>query len=169
MTLRIDDLHALARSFGGDEAAWAPFVRHDAERRSFHKLLDGDAATVWLICWMPGHDTGLHDHDGSSGAVHVVAGAVLEQRLLASGAPESRLVLAGGHFDFGPDTVHRVRHAGSAPAVTIHAYSPPLRGMGAYSADPDGVLRRRQVAEDVELRALPAGAGSGGREAQLPT
>ena len=47
MTLQIDDLGALARSFAEDEAAWAPQVRHDASRRIFHKLLDGDEATVW--------------------------------------------------------------------------------------------------------------------------
>ena len=152
MTLQIDDLRALARAFAEDEGAWAAQVRHDASRRIFHKLLDGDEATVWLICWMPGHDTGLHDHDGSSGAVHVVAGAVRERRVVDGGAPVSRLVAAGEGFTFGPDAIHGVSHAGRAPAVTIHAYSPPLRGMGAYSVDPDGVLRRERLPEDVELR-----------------
>jgi predicted metal-dependent enzyme (double-stranded beta helix superfamily) len=154
MTLPVEDLHALARAFAEDEEAWREHVRHDAGRRTFHKLLDGDEATVWLICWMPGHDTGLHDHDGSSGAVRVVAGAVHEQRLDADG-PVSRLVGAGEAFDFGPDVIHGVRHAGSAPTVTVHAYSPPLRGMGAYRVDPEGALRRELLAEDVELR--PAG------------
>ena len=146
------DLRALARSFAHDEASWRPHVAHDADRRIFHKLLDSDEATVWLICWMPGHDTGLHDHDGSSGAVEVVAGAVREERLTGDGSRTSRLVAAGGSFAFGPEAIHGVRHAGSAPAVTIHAYSPPLRGMGSYSVDPDGVLRRERLGEEVELR-----------------
>jgi hypothetical protein len=48
-----------------------------------------------------------------------------------------------------------VRHAGDAPAVTVHAYSPPLRRMGAYVVDPDnGVLRRELLREDEELRPL---------------
>ena len=53
-----------------------------------------------------------------------------------------------------------MRHAGRSPAVTIHAYSPPLRGMGAYSVDPDGILRRERLPEDVELRLSPEGVRS---------
>ena len=130
--LQIDDLRALARAFAEDDVGWSAQVQHDAEQPVFHKLLDGDEATVWLICWMPGPRTGLHDHDGSAGAVHVVAGAVRERRVVEGGAPGSRLVTAGEGFLFGPDAIHGVRHAGRSPAVTIHAYSPPLRGMGAY-------------------------------------
>lgn len=151
--LSIKDLRALARSFTFDGASWRPYVAHDPHRRIFRKLADTDAATVWLICWMPGQDTGLHDHDGSSGAVEVLAGAVREERLCPDGSIASRVVRAGGRFHFGPDAIHGVRHAGDEPAVTLHAYSPPLRGMGAYVVDPDGVLRRERLPEEVELRA----------------
>jgi hypothetical protein len=65
----------------------------------------------------------------------------------------SRTVAAGGGFDFGPDAIHGVRHAGTEPAVTIHAYSPALRGMGAYVVNPDGVLRRERIGGEVELGA----------------
>ena len=37
---------------------------------------------VWAIFWLPENDTGWHDHDTSSGAVHVVAGALEEHALL---------------------------------------------------------------------------------------
>jgi hypothetical protein len=48
-----------------------------------------------------------------------------------------------------------VRHAGAAPAVTIHAYSPPRRRMGAYVVDAgNAVLRRELLREDEELRPL---------------
>ena len=41
--------------------------------------------------------------------------------------------------------IHRVLHAGVGPAVTIHAYSPPLRRTGAYRVGPDGQLERASV------------------------
>lgn len=157
-----DELLALAREIAADPDRWRPYVEHDPEQRTFHLLHDGDEATVWLLCWSPGHDTGFHDHDGSAGAVAVVEGVVREDRFTVGGVPVGRVLGAGDVFEFGPGDIHRVRHAGAGPAVTIHAYSPPLRAMGAYEVEPiTGVLRRRLLAEDEELR--PSGALVDGR------
>ena len=95
--------------------------------------------SAWLICWMDDHDTGFHDHDVSSGAVAVVAGrASREERLRWAGRRTHASFGAGEVFDFTAADIHRVRHAGGAPAVTLHAYSPPLWRMGAYVVEPDG-------------------------------
>ena len=45
-------------------------------------------------------------------------------------------------------------HAGAEPAVTLHAYSPPLWRMGAYEIAPTGELRRHSVSYAEELRPL---------------
>jgi hypothetical protein len=99
---------------------------------------------------MNDHDTGYHDHDLSAGAVAVTAGAVREERLVLGGAPAARTVSTGGSFTFGPADIHRVSHAGSEPAVTLHAYSPPLWRMGSYEgrAAPLVALLRRRAAPD---------------------
>ena len=47
-------------------------------------------------------------------------------------------------------------HAGDVPAVTIHAYSPPLARTGAYRIGPDGELERELLSSEDELRAAPA-------------
>lgn len=155
--LELPELHALARDVAADRPRWRPHVVHDPDRRTFRLLHDDEHATVWLLCWMPGHDTGFHDHDGSSGAVAVVDGLVREDRFTVGGVPIGRVLGPGEAFDFGPGDIHRVRHAGVRPAVTVHAYSPPLRRMGAYFVDPQsGLLRRELLAEDEELRPLDA-------------
>jgi hypothetical protein len=59
-------------------------------------------------------------------------------------------------FTVEPTAIHRVLHAGEGAAVTIHAYSPPLRRTGAYRIDPDGVLARESQDYEVELRGEPA-------------
>ena len=48
----------------------------------------------------------------------------------------------------------RVTHACTAPATTLHAYSPPLRRMGAYLVQPGGALERHPLAKNQELRPL---------------
>jgi quercetin dioxygenase-like cupin family protein len=103
---------------------------------------------------MEDHDTGFHDHDLSAGAVAVADGTVREDRLVLGGGATSRLMQAGETFSFAASDIHRVLHAGDGPAVTIHAYSPPLWRMGAYEIKPGGELARHSVSYAEELRPL---------------
>jgi hypothetical protein len=45
---------------------------------------------------------------------------------------------------------------GSEPAVSVHAYSPPLRRTGTYEVDADGTLLRHSQDGERELRAVSA-------------
>ena len=113
-----------------------------------------DDVAAWLICWMDEQDTGFHDHDVSSGAVAVISGSVREDRLVVGSSPSTRVVPAGGAFSFDASDIHRVQHVGAEPAVTLHAYSPPLWRMGTYEVQPGGRLLRHSVSYAEELRPL---------------
>jgi predicted metal-dependent enzyme (double-stranded beta helix superfamily) len=156
------ELLAVVRGVAARPAAWRHLVAHDHEQRRYEELVRDDRVSVWLICWSDDQDTGFHDHDLSAGAVAVVSGSVREERLVLgrpSGAPVARTVRAGESFDFAASDIHRVLHAGEVPAVTIHAYSPPLLRMGAYVVEPDGRLQRHAISYEEELRPLGAAAG----------
>jgi hypothetical protein len=129
-----------------------PHVRHDAGRRNYTLLHRDDDLEAWLICWMDDHDTGFHDHDGSSGAVHVLAGTLAEDRL-AFGLESRQAAIygPGATFSFDGAHVHRMSHAGGGPAVSVHVYSPPIRRMGVYEFADDGALRRLSVPGESEL------------------
>ena len=151
-----DELLAYVRELAARPQLWAPRVKHDPDARIFRSFeLDAHVET-WVISWMAGHDTGFHDHDMSSGAVAVVRGAVREDRLRIGARPASRVVAAGGSFSFDPTDIHRVSHHGTDPAVSVHAYSPPLRRMGAYIVEDGGTLSRRPLGYGEELRSLDA-------------
>ena len=127
---------------------WCDEIRHDADERVFHRLVRTDELEVWLVCWMPGHDTGFHDHDDAGAAVGVVRGAVVDER-----PPISARFGPGEILTVDPGGIHRVRHAGDEPAVTLHAYSPPLGRMGTYAVGDEGRLIRVPQAGEVELKA----------------
>jgi predicted metal-dependent enzyme (double-stranded beta helix superfamily) len=157
-----EELRAVASRLAARPQAWSEYVHHDPTQRTYAQLLRDAHLDAWLICWSEDHDTGFHDHDLSAGAVAVVSGSVREERLVLgrpSGAPVARTVRAGESFDFAASDIHRVLHAGEVPAVTIHAYSPPLLRMGAYVVEPDGRLQRHAISYEEELRPLGAAAG----------
>jgi predicted metal-dependent enzyme (double-stranded beta helix superfamily) len=152
-----EQLLAVAGQIAARPELWSHNVRHDSIQRTFRQLLRDEHLDVWLICWSHDHDTGFHDHDLSAGAVAVAAGCVREERLVLGrpvDSPISRTAAAGSSFAFGASDIHRVLHAGGEPAVTIHAYSPPLVRMGNYEVEPTGQLRRHAVSHDEELRQL---------------
>lgn len=153
------ELEAFVAALAERPELWIDFVTHDSKQRHYAELLSDEHLTAWLICWLDDQDTGFHDHDLSAGAVAVVGGRVREERLVLDGPPRDRVLVAGETFHFTSADIHRVRHAGSGPAVTLHAYSPPLQRMGAYFVDDEGVLARRPMSPAEELQPL-SGAGS---------
>jgi predicted metal-dependent enzyme (double-stranded beta helix superfamily) len=152
-----EQLMAVASEIAARPELWTEYVHHDPIQRTYKQLLGDEHLDVWLICWSHDHDTGFHDHDLSAGAVTVAAGSVREERLVLGrpvDAPIARTASAGSSFHFGASDIHRVLHAGVEPAVTIHAYSPPLVRMGSYTIEPSGQLRRHAVSHEEELRQL---------------
>ncbi|HSZ05576.1 MAG TPA: cysteine dioxygenase family protein [Solirubrobacteraceae bacterium] len=148
------ELEAFVRELADRPELWIQLVKHDSTQRLYEELLSDDHLTAWLICWMDEHDTGFHDHDISAGAVAVVSGAVREERLAIDGPTRNGVFRAGGSFHFSASDIHRVSHAGSDPAVTLHVYSPPLLRMGSYAIGEDGVLVRHPMSYQEELRPL---------------
>jgi predicted metal-dependent enzyme (double-stranded beta helix superfamily) len=153
------ELIGLVQRIGDHQELWRHHVAFDDEDRHYVCLHRDAHLDVWVLCWTPANDTGWHDHDTSSGAVAVVDGSLLEQRL-AVGSPElRRQVDAGNAFDFGPDHIHRLSGL-ALGSVSIHAYSPPLWRLGQYRVDPSGALLRVSVSYAEELRPIDEPAAS---------
>jgi predicted metal-dependent enzyme (double-stranded beta helix superfamily) len=150
------ELTELVARIAAEPEQWRPLARFDSAERHFEQLWRDDHIDVWVISWANGNDTGFHDHDVSSGAVAVVEGEVVEERLVLGGEPRRLHHRAGATFDFDAAHVHRMCHEDAAPAVSIHAYSPPLWRMGSYAVGPDGTLRRKSISYAEELRPVEA-------------
>jgi predicted metal-dependent enzyme (double-stranded beta helix superfamily) len=134
------------------EHDWRHLIRHDAEERTYELLHRDDDVEIYLIGWMPGHDTGFHDHDDSAAAITVLEGAITEERLALDGTVK-RTLEAGHTVTIAREAIHRVRHSGPRPATTLHAYSPPLQRVGTYEIARDGALLRHPRAADTPLEA----------------
>ncbi|MFD7136882.1 cysteine dioxygenase [Streptomyces sp. NPDC059894] len=119
----------LARSLAADRSRWEHLVRYDATTRWYHRLSTGPGYEVWLLSWVPGQGSGLHDHGRSSGVLTVLGGTLTErtdrgERVLATGAQRV----------FAPGYVHEVVNDALEPAVSLHVYFPGLTEMPMHTA-----------------------------------
>jgi quercetin dioxygenase-like cupin family protein len=148
--LVLADLTDLTRRVADQVRAGRHPVHIDPAKRWYQLLRSDDFVDVWLISWATEQAAELHDHAGSLGALTVVAGRLAEQRW-TSGGLRTRTVRAGRSASFPLGHVHEVVNPAVAPAVSVHAYSPPLTAMSYYAVAPDGHLRRTRS----ELVAAP--------------
>ena len=105
-----------------------------------------------VLCWKPGHESTIHDHDGSLNAIRVYFGE-LTSRVFA---PRSDLPMGTGpvelvveeHVQEGGWTgvdrggIHQLVNASAENLITVHVYAPPLLGLNVYSAYSSSVERR---------------------------
>jgi predicted metal-dependent enzyme (double-stranded beta helix superfamily) len=122
--------------------SWAEIVRFEASRRWYQRLLLAEDHEVWLLSWLPGQSTGFHDHGRAAGAFAVAQGQVRERTVAAGhGRPVRNLTVGRGSVRaFGPHYAHDVVNAFAEPAITVHAYSPPLTAMRRFELTESGLV-----------------------------
>jgi|ERR1700722_6592303 len=132
-----------------DAGEWPGLVQFGPAGRWYGRLELTESYEIWLLTWLPGQHTGFHDHGDASGAFAVVRGE-LRESLARPGSRDVRRRSAGRGTvtTFGARHLHDVGNDSGAPAVSVHAYSPPLTAMRRYEMAPSGLaLVRTELAE----------------------
>lgn len=125
----VAEFTGLAREIAADRALWAPYVEYDATTRWYHRLRTGPGYEVWLLSWLPGQGSGLHDHGPSSGVLTVLQGDLTER------TEDGVRTLSGGEQRvFAPGYVHEVVNDSLEPAVSLHVYHPGLTEMPMHES-----------------------------------
>src|SRR3954469_24656123 len=127
-----------------ERSRWTALLEPDDVRPfldpSLHAELDD--AQIWLLTWLPGQGTPLHDHGRSAGAFAVARGTLTE-RVVATGGPRETATdpPAGPLRLFGAHSVHQGTNGHAEPAVSLHVYAPRLTEMNTYRVDEQGLIR----------------------------
>jgi predicted metal-dependent enzyme (double-stranded beta helix superfamily) len=135
---RVDHLEIArnyARHFALHPSQWPLEPQFDPDSRWYACLANDADAQIWLLTWLPGQGTDLHDHGGSAGAFVVVSGAITEKTVSTGrgGSEVGQDVVAAGHGRrFGSHHVHQMTNNGRTPAMSIHVYGPALETMNRY-------------------------------------
>jgi rhodanese-related sulfurtransferase len=141
-----EELANIVTRFASSEG-WMEKVRLRTERRWYERLYHSPDYDIWLISWLPGQSTGFHDHGASSGAFVVATGILEEHRP----GERARVIHPDQPRAFGSDYTHDVRNVSLAPAISIHAYSPPLSEMNEYELDGIRLVPREGAPSESEM------------------
>lgn len=134
-------LAEIVRETAAAEQSWRPIVQFTDGPRWFRRLALAAEYEVWLLSWLPGQHTGFHDHGDASGAFTVAQGE-LRESLAAPGRSDvlHRTAAAASVTSFGARHLHDVSNISAEPAISLHAYSPPLTAMRRYEMTASGLV-----------------------------
>ncbi|MBV9484645.1 MAG: cysteine dioxygenase family protein [Frankiaceae bacterium] len=150
LQLSVDDLETLVSELAEEPAKWQARIRFGTEQRWWTRLFGDDTVDVWLLTWVQDTGTDLHDHGESVGAFTVISGELEEVRPDGNGGLRATPVSPGEVCRIERGDVHDVRSPSRKPAVSIHAYSPPLREMTFYEQHPNGPAPVKTVSTESE-------------------
>ena len=141
-------LDAIVSTIGAQPHLFADLVGSSETSRWWLLLLRERNFEVRLLAWDNDQESDWHDHGGASGAFFVASGTLRERLRGSDGVTvESRTLATGRHASFGPGHVHDVAHVAGHPAVSVHAYSPPLTSLTYYDQRQHGFVARAVVPE----------------------
>jgi len=139
------ELAELVQSIAASPEQWRHLVQFDPDERWWTRLPGPEGVDVWLLSWLDSQGTEPHDHGDSSAAFTIVAGTLTEFRPADRGGLVAQELAAGRTQTVLPGQIHDVLNRAAEPAVSIHAYSPPLVRMTYYRATADGLEATRTV------------------------
>ncbi|HET6503473.1 MAG TPA: cysteine dioxygenase family protein [Amycolatopsis sp.] len=119
---------------GALAAPLSEVARFVPERRWWARLALTWGVELWLLSWLPGQGTRPHDHGGAAGSFTVLTGTLSETYRYPGKQIRHAQRATGATIGFGAGHAHEVRNRGVVPALSVHAYSPPLVPTRNYSS-----------------------------------
>lgn len=143
-TLMMAELCTVVRSLAAEPSVWSSPLVFDPTQRWSRLVQANETYDVWVLTWLPGQGTDLHDHGGSAAAFTVLRGSLVEARPNSRGRLVSEVLPMGFTRWVAPFAVHQVVNVEArTPAISVHAYSPPLRTMTTYGTRHGRVVPQR--------------------------
>ena len=104
-----------------------------------HRVCRNEAVEMLVICWRPGQQTPIHDHNGSHGVVRVHQG-LMQETIFAFDADKGLGYDTGRECPVGTVTgaevpdIHQLGNPETSgqDLITVHVYAPPLGDLKTY-------------------------------------
>ena len=133
------ELDALLRRLELEPEELRPHLKFKPHTYTRRRVFRNELCEMLVLCWLPGHRTAIHDHNGSYGAIRICEGMMAEEMFALNEAgevvaAETHARAAGEVTGTDVPDIHRIGNAEDSGQrmVTIHVYAPPLRVINTY-------------------------------------
>ena len=159
----------LLREYAAREEDWRLFAFFSDEGYTRNLVHRAEEFELLILCWGPGQESPIHNHEGQDCWMGVLEGQIEELRYptpdeVGTGPPEER-----GRASFGQGEVafirddiglHLVRSGQTdQPGVSLHLYAAPYDECSCYCPETGKITRKRFSNHSVRGRLLSS-AGS---------
>lgn len=145
---------------------WREFALFSPQHYTRNLVAREAAFELMVLCWGPGQESAIHNHEGQDCWMAVLAGEIEELRYAWPESEGAAPIASQGALSFGEGDVafirdemglHLVRPAASSATggVTLHLYSAPYDECNCYCPDTGRVTRKRLGHDSVRGRVLP--------------
>ncbi len=142
--LALDEIESYLSQLTVSPSDFAPYVVPDATHYHRERIVQTDFASLYILTWLPGQQSPIHDHRASRCGVRVLSGEMYEVFYeLVPGTENKARRTSVGEWRPGIVTsaeeevgIHKVvNETQDSTLVTLHLYSPPLLKMTIYTED----------------------------------
>lgn len=138
------EIENLLSQFAVQPDDFARYVVPDATHYHRERLIQTAFASLYILTWLPGQESPIHDHRASGCGVRVLTGEMFEAFYRLIPGTEDRVrrtsvnrwrpgVVTSAEQGIG---IHKVANRSrDTTLVTLHLYSPPLVGMNVYTEE----------------------------------
>ena len=140
----------LLTEYARTQTDWRTYCSEDPDGYTRNLLEMNEEYALLLLCWGPGQESAVHNHEGQDCWMAVLDGP-MEEAHFAFPQPEAEGPLeAGALKSFSPGDVafirdeiglHLVRAAQAKPAYSLHLYSRPYDECNCYCEETGRVTR----------------------------
>jgi cysteine dioxygenase len=139
-TPRLHELRGWLQSVEVEAAALRPHIGFKSGTYARHRVFRNEFVELLVLCWRPGQQTPIHDHNGSYGMVRVCSG-VMWETLFELGADgeglryqTAREWTRDGLTGADVPDIHQLGNpeVSGQDLITLHLYAPPLGSINTY-------------------------------------
>jgi cysteine dioxygenase len=135
----LEQLNLWVSSVEIDNVELEPYIGFQEGNYWRHRVCRNDAVEMLVICWRPGQQTPIHDHNGSHGVVRVHQG-LMGETIFAYDSDKGLRHDTDRECPVGTVTgaevpdIHQIGNPASSgqDLITVHVYAPPLGVLKTY-------------------------------------
>ena len=121
-------------------------------------IAHSDEFELILLCWMPGQETKIHDHDDKSCWVKMISGHIQEDTFHLEGETlreTGKHILNEGDVTFANNRLflHRLKNTSKERTLSLHLYMEPIKKCKIYNPKED-CFSTAEMVYDTEASSL---------------